>query len=352
MSRRRRPSVLCPEGYHGDGARAPFFEGWYIKLVSADGRRSLAFIPGVFRGLEPGSEHAFVQIVDSESPRVRYERFSVDAFVGEPDRFAVSVAEHRFGDDGLEVAFDGCAGSVRFGALNPWPVTQSSPGAMGWYAWVPFMQCFHGVPSLDHGLEGRLEIGGVPVDFTGGRGYIEKDWGVSFPRRWVWMQSNHFAEQNLSVTASIADVPWLGGAFPGVLVGVWRGGRLRRFTTYTGARLDEVRVPDHEADAVEVDVVDATHRLTLRASGGRPMAIHCPTERDMRTMVHERLGATMEVRLLRRRDGAVELEGTGTQAAFEVQGDPRRLKRRVPFLGADEAPRLGRARRRPGWRSA
>ncbi|WP_243392439.1 MULTISPECIES: tocopherol cyclase family protein [unclassified Mesotoga] len=30
------------------------------------------------------------------------------------------------------------------------------------------------------------------IDLTGGKGYIEKDWGRSLPDAWIWMQSNNF----------------------------------------------------------------------------------------------------------------------------------------------------------------
>ncbi|MCK7537696.1 MAG: tocopherol cyclase family protein [Marinilabiliales bacterium] len=36
------------------------------------------------------------------------------------------------------------------------------------------------------------------ADFSGGRGYIEKDWGHSFPSAYVWMQSNHFQLARIS----------------------------------------------------------------------------------------------------------------------------------------------------------
>lgn len=60
-------------------------------------------------------------------------------------------------------------------------MTVRSPGIMGWYAWVPTMECYHGVVSLDHAISGKLMIEDQAHDFNGGRGYIEKDWGKSFP---------------------------------------------------------------------------------------------------------------------------------------------------------------------------
>jgi tocopherol cyclase len=51
---------------------------------------------------------------------------------------------------------------------------------MGWFAYVPFMECYHGVLSLDHEVNGRLRLGKRETDFSGGRGYIEKDWAAPF----------------------------------------------------------------------------------------------------------------------------------------------------------------------------
>ena len=54
-------STLNPAIYHGHTKKAPFFEGWYFKLVSADETRRYAIIPGVSLS---GDAHAFVQVLD------------------------------------------------------------------------------------------------------------------------------------------------------------------------------------------------------------------------------------------------------------------------------------------------
>ena len=41
---------------------------------------------------------------------------------------------------------------------DPWPVTLRSPGIMGWYAWVPVMETYHGVVSFGHDLAGSLSL--------------------------------------------------------------------------------------------------------------------------------------------------------------------------------------------------
>lgn len=37
------------------------------------------------------------------------------------------------------------------------------------------------------------------MDFSGGRGYIEKDWGQSFPAAWVWLQINYLPDLSFSI---------------------------------------------------------------------------------------------------------------------------------------------------------
>ena len=69
-----------PALYHGDGARPPFFEGWYFKLVDATEAHRYAVIPGVFIGRDPASSHAFVQTLDGATGRTTYHRYPFDAF--------------------------------------------------------------------------------------------------------------------------------------------------------------------------------------------------------------------------------------------------------------------------------
>jgi len=100
---------------------------------------------------------------------------------------------------------------------------------MGPYTFAPFMECNHGIVSMDHGISGSLVINGEEIDFTGGRGYIEKDWGHSFPSAYIWMQSNHFAANGISFKASVARIPWLTGNFTGFISGLMIDGRLYPF---------------------------------------------------------------------------------------------------------------------------
>ncbi len=197
---------------------------------------------------------------------------------------------------------------------------------MGWYTFVPFMECYHGVLSLDHRVDGSLTVDGQQLDFAGGRGYIEKDWGQAFPKAWIWTQSNHFAgATGTSLTASVAIIPWLRGAFPGFIAGLWHGGLLYRFATYSGAAIERLELTDTHVTwhmVGRAGAAHARHRLEIvawRAEGG---LLHSPERSAMLQRVLESLTARLDVRLLALDRGREQVifEGTGQHAGLEIVG--------------------------------
>lgn len=318
-------TVLHPDRYHGRGKQPPFFEGWYFKLVDASQQQRWAIIPGIFLSHDPARHHAFVQVLDGVTGRATYHIYPAEAFWAAPDAFEVRIGPNEFSASRIKLALThderAVMGEVHFQNTTPWPVTLASPGIMGWYAWIPAMECYHGVVSLDHSLSGGLSIAGREIDFAGGRGYIEKDWGQSFPAAWVWMQTNHFPSPGVCLTASIAIIPWLRSAFPGFIVGLWHDARLYRFATYTGARTEHLEITDTH---VIWTIRDRHHRLEMtaeRAGGGLLLG---PTRQEMHKRVNETLGATVGVRLTTL-GGRVIFDELGRHAGMEVHGELDRL---------------------------
>jgi len=301
--------------YHGHGKPPPFFEGWYFKLVSEDECSRYAIIPGIILG--PGG-HAFIQLLDGVKASTTYHTFTLPEFQASRTEFELGIANNHFNSQGISLDLDTPAGrifgQVRFDKPHPWPVTVTSPGIMGWYAWVPAMECYHGVLSFDHGLSGSLAIDGRRVDFTGGRGYIEKDWGAAFPEGYVWMQTNHFEQPGVCLTASVAIIPWLRTAFPGFIIGLWVNGELHRFATYTGARLEKIEITDEH---VIWAVGERKERIEMTATRAEAGLLKGPARLEMGKRVNETLKASVQVRLVTS-GGKTIFEGTGRHAGLEV----------------------------------
>jgi len=315
-------AVLNPGTFHGSHQKPPFFEGWYFKLVSADEKNKIAIIPGVILGSDT---HAFVQVIDGSDGRTEYFTFPSDQFQADFPQFRLKIGENIFDSSRLLVNIKQSemelSGEIEFGRLNPWPVTLFSPGVMGWYAWVPKMECYHGVLSFDHALQGKITFNGKEMDFSGGRGYIEKDWGKSFPSAWVWFQSNHFKDVSACITASVAIIPWIGSSFKGFIVGFWLDGKLYRFTTYRNSKIESLEITE---DHVTWLLRNRTHRLRLQAFRAHGGLLRGPTPLDMGKRIMETLNASIHVKL-ETLNGDIVFDGIGENAGLEVIGDLQRL---------------------------
>jgi hypothetical protein len=322
-------ATLNPACYHGHNRRPPFFEGWYYKLVDASEQYRYAVIPGIFLSDEPDKHHAFVQVMDGVTGRASYHRYPPEAFWAAEGEFDLRIGPNGFAEDHLSLDIESpelvLRGELRLRGIVPWPVTLSSPGIMGWYAWVPTMECYHGVVSLDHEIEGELTINGRQVGFSGGRGYTEKDWGKSFPAAWIWLQTNHFEAPGTSLTASVAIIPWRRRSFPGFIMGLWHDGVLYRFATYTGARIEKIDITDQ---LVHWIVRDKQHRLMIEAARSEGSLLQAPTTVDMGRRIAETLGAEVSVALHAFENGGTRLlfRGHGRHAGLEAAGDLARLR--------------------------
>ena len=78
---------IQPDLYHGEQSSDRFFEGWYFKLTTGDGR-SFAFIPGVGKGHDP---HSFLQIINGPKREYHYLRFQIGALHSSHERLDVVV---------------------------------------------------------------------------------------------------------------------------------------------------------------------------------------------------------------------------------------------------------------------
>lgn len=309
-----------PEVFHGSLATGNFFEGWFFKIVDANKANVLAFIPGISLGDDP---HAFIQVLDGQTHQSNYFRFPTADFKASTRKMEIQIGNNFFSAAGLKINIvtrdQQICGNLDFGELQPWPVTITSPGVMGWYAYAPFMECFHGVVSFDHCIEGAVSHNKKNIQFDGGRGYIEKDWGKSFPSAYVWIQCNHFEQPGISLMVSIAKIPWLQRAFRGFIIGVFVDKKLYRFTTYTGAILNYLRLNESQ---VHLQVSDKKFILNIEAHRTEGGLLHAPYNKQMLTRISETLISIVKIELYQKSkfNNQLIFSGAGHPAGLDVVG--------------------------------
>ena len=315
---------LNPTCYQGANTHSQHFEGWYFKIIDKTERYIYAIIPGIFIDKDDPSQHAFIQIFDGVNNKSYYYKFQINDFYFNDHVFEIQIGSNYFSSEQLVLDIKNSSfniyGKLNFTELTKWPKTILSPGIMGWYTWVPFMECYHGIVSLDHKIHGSLSINDQNVDFSDGIGYTEKDWGKSFPEAWIWVQSNHFSSLNVSITGSIAIIPWIGKPFLGFIFGLWHKGKLYRFTTYCGARIVHFEV---NSNKVYLVIKQKQFFLEIKANYMEAGYLQAPTINGMRRGISESIKSTLEIKLVSKSANGSEiiLDDTGRNAGFEIAGD-------------------------------
>ena len=310
-----------PASYHGWGKSKRFFEGWYYKLVSVNETHAFAIIPGIAMD-ENGQQQAFIQVLDGKNDTAWYHRFPVEDFRPTPKKHALWIGDNFFSEEKIILDLPQLKGKISFEETVPWSSSLLSPGIMGPFSFIPFMECYHGILSMNHGLKGELCFKEENISFSNGLGYTEKDWGHSFPAGYIWMQSNHFSTPGTSVKTSMAIIPWLGSSFIGHIAGVLFDGKLYEFTTYNGTKVKQCLITEK---MVKIEMENRQYRLSLHAKRDQATSLAAPIAGFMDARIEESMKATIEVVLFDKKTNAFLLKDKGSSAGIEVAGDHSRL---------------------------
>ncbi len=318
---RRINSFFNPEYFQGWGKTSRYFEGWYFKVVNEDETKAFAFIPGIAMD-ESGRRQAFIQILDGKRKTALFHRFDASLFLPDAGKFRLQIQDNIFSGNTIKLDMAHARGELNFSGNISWPKPFYSPGIMGPYAFVPFMECYHGIVSMDHSIAGEMEIGNERINFDKGRGYIEKDWGRSFPAAYFWLQTNHFTKPGISLKASVAKIPWIRKAFTGFIAGIWLGDRLIRFTTYNGS---VIRKSFADRDKVQIVLENKKFRIEILGHRDEATELASPVQGLMDGRIAESMTSVTEVQLSDLENKSILFEDTGRNTSLEVAGDIRQI---------------------------
>lgn len=320
--------IWNPEIFQGQNKKKEYFEGWYFKSVSKDEQTAYAIIVGVSITKISENSHAFIMLMDARNQVLHYFSYPMSSFWANKDKFEIKIDKNYFSLDNMVLDIEDGETRVKaemeFENIVPWPVTRFSPGAMGFFAFIPFLECYHGVLSFNHTIKGYVTINSDKIDFTGGKGYIEKDWGSSMPSSWIWMQTNHFDREGISLFVSLAKIPWLGSYFTGYIFGLVFDGKIYKFTTYNRAKIEKLNVTDAD---IEIKISDKNCSLQINALRAEGVDLPAPKLGEMTSKVNESLRSKIHIKLYKKEKNTNKLlyQGTGRNAGLEFVGDLEEL---------------------------
>jgi tocopherol cyclase len=305
-----------PEVFQGNLRKKHYFEGWYFKQVTQDQSYTFSFIPGV--SLVENDPHAFIQIMNGYTGKTDYIRYLLDEFRWDKRRLFLKVGSSTFTGSGIMLNIESerikLTGQIDFNNIIKYPKSILSPGIMGWYSFIPFMECNHGIVSVNHDLYGEISINKNVIDFKDGKGYIEKDWGISFPEAWIWIQSNHFKEHDTSFSFSIAKIPWMGRFFIGFIAFLYLNKKFYLFSTYNKSIVSEI---NHNKDIIEITIRNSRNILKIRVIKNSFGDLRAPVSGEMSRRIKESIDSEVHLQLSDKYNNP-EYEGTGKSVGLEI----------------------------------
>lgn len=143
--------------------------------------------------------------------------------------------------------------------------------------------------------------------FANAIGYIEGDRGYSFPSKYTWTQCSF---SNGALMLSIAEIPFGGFHFTGVIGIVYLRGKEYRLATYLGAKAVKIAIS-------EILVRQGRFTLTIRPQNHSGQPLRAPVGGAMVRTIHEH--PSCMVSFCFEENGIPLLELDASNAAFEYE---------------------------------
>ena len=288
-----------------------YFEGWYFKNTNKDG--GVSFIPGI--NIENNKPKAFVQVItNNESHFVNYD---IEDFTFSHNPFAIKIRNNFFSKDGIHIDIKtdqlDIKGDVQYSNNKNINTDSMNPNIMGPFSYVPFMECNHAILSMQSNVNGSIDINNTIMNFDNDMGYIEKDWGTSFPKSYIWCQGNNFKKSNASFMLSVADVPFKMFKFRGVICVLMVGDKEYKFTTYNNARLVTFNIKD---DSLDITLKKGEMYINIHAKHENAQKLAAPVKGKMGKDIFESITSAITVTL--KQEDSIIFSDTSRNCGMEI----------------------------------
>ena len=290
-------SIFNKDIFQGNLNKNQYFEGWYFKNISADLKSVYSIIAGV--SLNKNDKHAFIQIINGITNKTHYIRYDISEFYYDKKIFFITIGNNQFSKDYIFIDIDTddikMKGGIDYLHSVSYPKSIRSPGIMGYFSYIPKMECNHGIVSVTNQTKGELIVNNEKIDFTNGHGYIEKDWGHSFPDAWIWLQCNTFKDFKNSLFMSIANIPFLGFKFKGFICFIYHNGTFYNFSTYNHSKIKSM---SYENEILHITLTNSKYTVVIKASQINGGELIAPSGGVMNRVIKESVYSDVQYELL------------------------------------------------------
>ncbi len=269
--------------FKGFGNRRAYFEVWYLKFI-LDSQTTLSLIPSLHRREEV--IHGHLQIVLSQGDDVMTRSFTypaADLSMGSPFHFKLGCND--FTSRQITVDESGFRLLAHIDSVRPYPGNIMGPFRF----FHPIMPCNHGL--LVTGGNAAIDIQSTKLtgSFTA-RLYVEKDWGDTFPERYIWAHAE-FPDEDCSLFFSAAAVAVGNVKFPGFIANIVLDGRDHTFATWN---LSALKITGNSQD-IQIAMSNQKMKVILRTKPRHTVSLQSPDNGLMESAILEALSAPLSL---------------------------------------------------------
>ena len=289
--------IQNPEVFQGENfikTNNNYFEGWYFKNTNM--KNGISFIPGI--NINAKEKNAFIQVITNASSY--FVNYNIDDFKFSLSPFYVQISNNFFSKDRIHIDIKDSSqnlqifGDIKYSNIQNINTNLITPNIMGPFSYIPFMECNHAILNMKSKAVGKININNEQLIFDNGVGYVEKDWGYSFPKSYIWCQGNNFQNSNASFMLSVADIPFKAFHFQGLICDIIINNKEFKFTTYNNAKLVKY---DIDNSFFNIVLKKGHYNLNLKSNYNSGLKLFAPVKGKMEKDIFETISASISVTL-------------------------------------------------------
>lgn len=269
-----------------------YFEGWYFK--NSINNNVIAFIPGI--SITKDEKKAFIQIITTDNSY--FIDYPISEFKFSHDPFYIKIGKSIFSKEKLHINITNknlkIKGDIYYSKIKNIN-TNKYPNIMGPFSYIPFMECNHAILCMKGKTKGKLTINNKQINFNNGITYIEKDFGCSFPKSYIWCQGNNFKDNtNASFMLSIADIPFKIFNFKGLICSLIINDKEYRFATYNNSKITKCELNNN---SLEIILKKGLYTLCIKSKYSGGLKLIAPIKGQMKKNILESIKEEITVTL-------------------------------------------------------
>ena len=197
-----------PNSIRGTFERNKFFEGWFQKVYSKAHKASFILIYG-YATHNSDDAFGFLQIlIPNQTPEIIY--FPKNEVSCDIEKHIIRMGKNLLTTELIRIEINGLSIELNMKNTDPFRTFKNS---MGYTYFIPNLPCYHSVLNSAQSVSGEIQHKGVRYTLNHEIGYLEKNWGTTFPESYFWVHAVDPNNPAISLLFSRAKIVWLGKTY-------------------------------------------------------------------------------------------------------------------------------------------